>query len=165
VYRGFRIGAAAKYAMDAVDIERFGSVYGDFGIARDFRSGRYNTALAVQHLGSSMSRGSERIQAPTTITLGGATSRQLGPLDGAATLGVSYSELDEFTAGGGAEISWSWLVGYSIAGRAGVHQARHGGDTEFMGGFGFTADRMTLDVAVHRLPGDRAGYRAGLRIR
>ena len=29
----------------------------------------------------------------------------------------------------------------------------------------FTADRMTLDVTVQRLPGDRAGYRAGIRIR
>jgi hypothetical protein len=165
VYRGIRFGAAAKYAMDAVDIERFGKLYGDFGIARDFRGGRYNTALSVQHVGTALSRGSDRIQAPTTVTLGGATSRQLGPLDGAATVGVSYSEVDEVTAGGGAEISWSWLVGYSIAARAGAHQARQGGDTEFMGGLGFTADRMTLDVAIHRLPGDRAGYRAGIRIR
>lgn len=165
VYRGFRFGAAAKYAMDAVDIERFANVYGDFGIARDFRNGRYTTALSVQHVGASLSRGADRIAAPTMATLGASTARQLGPLDAAATAGVSYSELDEVTAGGGAEISWSWLVGYSIAARAGVHQARQGGETEFMGGLGFTADRMTLDVAVHRLPGDRAGYRAGIRIR
>jgi hypothetical protein len=164
-YKGFRIGAAAKYAMDAVDIERFGSTYGDFGLARDFRNGRYSTALSVQHVGASLSRGSETIQAPTTATLGAATSRQLGPLDGVATVGVSYSDLDEFNAGGGAEISWSWLTGYSIAGRAGAHQARQGGNTEIMGGFGFTADRMTLDVAVYRLPNDKAGLRAGIRIR
>jgi hypothetical protein len=164
-YRGFRVGATAKYAMDAVDIERFAHGYGDFGIARDFRQGRYSTGLSVQNVGASLMRGSERIQAPTIATLGAATSRQLGPLDGIATAGVSYSDLDEVTAGGGAELSWSWLSGYSIAGRAGVHQARQGGDTEIMGGFGFTADRMTLDVALHRLPNDKAGIRAGIRIR
>jgi hypothetical protein len=164
-YRGFRLGAAGKYAMDAVDIERFGHAYADVGIARDLRNGRYTIALAGQHLGPSLPRGSERIQAPATATLGAATSRQIGPLDAVATAGVSYSELDELTGGGGAEISWSWLTGYSIAGRAGAHQARQGGDTEIMGGFGFTADRMTLDIAVHRLPNDKAGIRAGIRIR
>ena len=164
-YRGFRVGAAAKYAMDAVDIERFGHLYGDFGLGRDFRQGRYSTALSVQHIGASLTRGSETVQAPTTVTFGAATSRQLGPLDGVATAGVSYSDGDDVTAGGGAELSWSWLSGYSIAARAGAHQARQGGETEIMGGVGFTADRMTLDIAVHRLPNDKAGIRAGIRIR
>ena len=163
VYKGFRIGATAKYAMDAVSLERFGSIYGDVGIARDF--GRYTTALAVQSLGSSLTRATDRIKAPITATLGASTARPLGPLDVAATAGVSYSVDDEVTAGGGAEIGWSWISGYSIAGRAGAHSARHGGDTELMAGFGFTADRMTFDVAAERLPGDRVGYRAGIRIR
>ena len=163
VYKGFRIGATAKYAMDAVSIERFGSIYGDAGIARDF--GRINAALAVQNIGPTLTRGPDEITAPITATLGASTARPLGPLDVAATAGVSYSAEDEITAGGGAEIGWSWISGYSIAGRAGAHSARHGGDTELMAGFGFTADRMTLDFAAERLPGNRAGYRAGIRIR
>jgi hypothetical protein len=158
-YRGFRFGAAAKYAMDAIELER------DAGIARDFRQSRYTTALSVQHFGQSLSRGSDEIKPPTTATLGAATSRQLGPLDAVATAGVSYSKQDDVTVGGGAEISWSWLVGYSIAARAGAHQGRQGEDAQLTGGLGFTADRMTFDVAVERLPGDRAGYRAGIRIR
>ena len=164
-YKGFRLGAAAKYAMDAVELERFGHFYGDAGIARDFRNGRYTAALSVQHIGPALSRGSERIDPPTMATLGASTFRPVGPLDVGATAGVSYSRQDDVTAGGGLEIAWSWLTGYSIAGRAGAHQARQDGDTELMGGFGFTADRMTLDVAVERLPGNRAGYRAGIRIR
>jgi hypothetical protein len=164
-YRGFRVGAAAQYAMDAVDIQRFGGVYGDVGIARDFGNGRYNTGLSVEHIGSAIARASERIQAPTTATLGAATSRQLGPLDAVATAGLSYSDQDELTAGGGAEIGYSWLTGYNIAFRGGAHQARQGGDTEIMGGFGFTADRLTLDATIHRLPGGRGGLRAGIRIR
>ncbi len=163
VYKGYRLGATAKYAMDAFSIQRFGSVYGDAGLAKDF--GRYTTALAVQNIGSSLSRGADQIKAPLTATLGASTARPLGPLDVAATAGVSWSNEDDVTAGGGAEVGWSWLSGYSIAGRAGAHQARQGGDTELMAGFGFTADRMTLDIAAERLRGNRAGYRAGIRIR
>ena len=105
------------------------------------------------------------IDVPTVATLGVASGRSLGPIDALATAGVSYSREDELTAGGGAEIAWSWLSGYNIAVRAGAHQARQKGDTELMGGFGFTADRLTLDVAAERLPDNRAGYRAGIRIR
>jgi hypothetical protein len=164
-YKGFRLGAAAKYAMDAIDIERFGQAYGDVGIARDFFRGQYTMGLAVQHIGASLTRGAEKIQPPTTATFGVATARQLGPLDGAATAGVSWSQQDDVTVGGGVELGWSWISGYNIAVRGGVHQARQDGDTEIMGGFGFTADRVTLDVAVQRLPGNRAGYQAGIRIR
>ena len=162
-YRGLRIGAAAKYAMDATDADRYRNVYGDAGIARDF--GRYTAAFSVQNIGSSLERGAVTIDAPTVATLGVASGRSLGPFDALATAGVSYSREDELTAGGGAEIGWSWLSGYSIAARAGAHQARQNGDTELMGGVGFTADRLTLDVAAERLPGNRAGYRAGIRIR
>jgi hypothetical protein len=162
-YKGVRIGAAAKYALDADAADRYRNVYGDVGLARDF--GRYSTALSVQNLGSSLERGPVTIKVPTTATLGVGTARPLGPFDANATAGVSYSREDELTAGGGAEIGWSWLSGYSVAVRAGAHQARQNGDTELMAGFGFTADRTTLDFAAERLPGNRAGYRAGIRIR
>jgi hypothetical protein len=164
-WKGYRLGAAAKYAMDAIDLERFGQVYGDAGIAHDYFRGRYTAALSVQHIGGSLTRGADRIKPPTMATFGVATARQLGPLDGAATAGVSYSAQDDVTAGGGLELAWSWITGYSVAVRGGAHQARQDGDAEIMGGFGFTADRVTLDVAVQRLPGNRAGYQAGVRIR
>jgi hypothetical protein len=162
-YKGVRIGAAAKYAVDADATDRYRNIYGDVGVGRDF--GRYTTALSVQNLGSALQRGVVTIKVPTTATFGVATARALGPLDGLATAGVSYSKEDEVTVGGGAEIAWSWLSGYNVAMRAGAHQARQDGDTEIMGGVGFTADRMTFDVTAERLPGNRAGYRAGIRIR
>jgi hypothetical protein len=164
-YKGFRLGATAKYAMDAVDIERFGQAYGDAGIARDFSSGKYTAGLAVQHIGMALDRGSDRIQPPTTATLGAATSQQLGPFDAIATAGVSWSEQDDVSGGGGAEVSWSWLSGYSIAARLGGHTHRLGDDNTIMGGLGFTADRMTFDIAAEQLAGNRVGYRAGIRIR
>ena len=162
-YKGTRIGASAKYAVDGDATDRYRNIYGDVGLGRDF--GRYSAGLAVQNIGSSLDRGVVNIKVPTMATLGVSTARSFGPFDGAATAGVSYSKEDEVTVGGGGEINWGWLSGYNIALRAGAHQARQDGDTELMGGVGFTADRMTFDVAAERLPGNRAGYRAGIRIR
>lgn len=163
VYRGFRLGAAAKYAMDVVDIERFSGAYGDAGIAREF--GRFTTALSVQNIGADISRGSESIRAPLLATLGVATTRIMGPLDVTGTAGVSTSAEDEISAGGGAEVVWGWISGYTIAGRAGFHQARQGGDHEITLGAGLTADRTSIDLAAHRVTENHWAYRLGLRIR
>jgi hypothetical protein len=164
-YKGFRLGAAAKYAMDVVDIERFGHAYGDVGVARDFRSGRYTAGLAVQHIGTGLDRGAQEIAAPTTATLGLSTSQALGPFDVVATAGLSYSDEDQLSGGGGAEIGWSWLNGYSIAARVGGHTHRQGQENVVMGGIGFTADRLTFDLTAHQLESHTVGYRAGIRIR
>ena len=163
VYRGFRLGASAKYAMDIVSLERFAGAYVDAGIAREF--GRYTTALAVQNLGQRHVRGGNRIETPSVATLGVATARPIGPLDVTATAAAAMDFDRELSGGGGAEVGWSWLNGYSIAGRFGVNHGRFSDDTDLMAGFGFTADRMTFDIAAERLPGDRFGYRAGIRIR
>jgi hypothetical protein len=163
VYKGFRLGAAAKYAADSRSNRADQGVYGDVGIAREV--GRFTAALAVQHLGKSVKGVTRTIEAPITTTLGASTARPLGPFDVVATGGVAYSAEDELNGGGGLEVGWSWISGYSIAVRGGAHSARQGGDTELMGGFGFTADRTTFDLGVERLPGNRAGYRAGFRIR
>jgi hypothetical protein len=162
VFHRFRLGASANYAVDAVSLERFSNVYADLGVARDF--GRYSSALAVQHLGPSIQRGGADIDPPVTATLGVATSRQLGPLDLLATTAVSATEEKVF-GGLGAEIGWSWISGYSIAGRGGIHQPNAAGIADRTAGFGFTADRLTIDLAAELLDRGRVSYRAGLRIR
>lgn len=162
VYKGFRLGASANYAADAVNLERFSNVYADLGIGRDF--GRYSTALSVQHLGPSLTRGAQTIEAPMMATLGVATSRAVGPLDLVATTALSANE-KHLSGGLGAEVGWSWISGYSIAGRAGLHQPRDVGVAEYTAGFGLVADRLAIDLAAELLHGDRVSYRAGLRIR
>ncbi|MEO5567294.1 MAG: hypothetical protein ABIR92_02305, partial [Gemmatimonadaceae bacterium] len=162
VYKGFRFGASAKYASDVVALDRFSSGYGDVGIGKDF--GRYSTGLAVQHLGPPITRSSVEIKPPTTATLGIATSRAVGPLDVLATAAVIAS--DAQVAGGfGAEVGWSWINGYSIAARGGLHRPREVGIAGYTAGFGFTADRLSIDVAAELLSRDRVSYRAGIRIR
>ncbi|HET9426150.1 MAG TPA: hypothetical protein VFO55_12350 [Gemmatimonadaceae bacterium] len=162
VIKGFRLGASVNYATDVLNIERFSAVYGDIGIGRDF--GRYSTALAVQHLGPSLRRGSEKIEAPATATLGVATSRAVGPLDVVATTALFANE-ERVSGGVGAEVGWSWISGYSVAGRAGFRQPKEAGVARYTAGFGFIADRLAIDVAAEILEGDHMSYRAGLRIR
>jgi hypothetical protein len=163
VYKGFRFGAAAKYAADAVDMERFSGLYADAGIAREI--GRYTAALSVQNLGESMSRGSQPIKPPMTATLGTATSRPMGPLDVIATAAASWSKEDDFTGGAGAEIGWSWIAGYNVYGRGGFHTPRTFGGADFTGGFGLVADRTAIDFAAEFFPAGRKAFRAGIRIR
>jgi hypothetical protein len=162
VVRKFRVGVSANYASDAVDLQRYTGVYGDVGIGRDF--GRYSTGLAVQHIGRSIDRGADDIKAPMQATLGASTSRALGPLDGVATAAVIANQ-EQVSGAGGIELGWSWISGYSIAGRAGIHQPNEAGVADYTTGFGFTADRLTIDLAAEFLKGGRASYRAGLRIR
>lgn len=162
VYKGFRFGAAAKYASDVVGLDRYSGFYGDFGIGKDF--GRYATALALQHVGPSISRRSVDVDPPITATLGVATSRPVGPLDVVATAALIASE--ERIAGGiGGEVGWSWISGYSVAARAGLRQPREVGMAAYTAGFGFTADRLSIDIAAELLSRDRVSYRAGIRIR
>lgn len=162
VYKGFRLGAAAKYASDVGELDRFSGVYGDLGIAKDF--GRYSTGLAVQHVGPSITRSSVEIRPPMTATLGVATSRAVGPLDLLATAAVIVSK-EQVAGGFGAEVGWSWISGYSIAARGGLHQPREVGIAGYTAGFGFNADRLSLDFAAELLSRERVSYRAGIRIR
>lgn len=162
VVRKFRMGISANYATDAVDLERYSGVYADVGIGRDF--GRYSTGLAVQHIGRPIDRGANDIKAPMQATLGASTSRQLGPFDGVFTA-AAIANQEKVSGAAGAEIGWSWISGYNIAARAGLHQPNEAGVADYTTGFGFTADRVSIDLAAEFLDGGRVSYRAGLRIR
>lgn len=165
VIKGFRIGAAANYAADQIGSARHHNVLGDVGVSHDFL--RYFTgALAVQHLGGRMKEPGISIEPPMKATLGVAGTGPVGPLDVVVTTALSSFNEGHLSGGLGAEVGWSWLSGYSIAGRAGVRQPREPGEAAATAGFGFVADRLAVDVAAEFfLKGDRVGYRAGFRIR
>ncbi len=173
VYRGFRFGASANYAVDEIGIDRFRNVVGDVGVAHDF--GHFTTALALQHLGTGMdinpppstnpllTGGS--ITPPMKATLGGGWAAPAGPLDLTATAAVSATREGHLSPGIGGEASWSWLSGYALSARAGLRHPHGIGDPTLTGGVGFVADRVAIDGAVEFLKASRAGFRAGARVR
>jgi hypothetical protein len=177
VYRGFRFGASANYAVDEIGIDRFRNVVGDVGVARDFS--HFTTALALQHLGPGISINAPptfagsinplltggSIKPPMKATLGAGWAAPAGPLDLTATAAVSATREGHLSPGIGGEASWSWLSGYAISARVGVRHPHEIGDARYTSGVGFVADRVAIDVAAEILKNNRVGYRAGFRVR
>jgi hypothetical protein len=181
VYKSVRVGVAAKYVDDQLPDVRINQAAFDVGLAKDFRR-FYTIALAVQNIGGSTTYPcpsctialspvppspalTVRAKLPLRSTLGLATSRQLGPFDAAATLGLSLLRGDWLRPAGGGELSYSWLDGYSVALRLG--SASPGvGESSATGGIGFTMDRLTIDYgAESSWSGRGVQHRIGLRIR
>ena len=166
--KGYRIGLSANYGVDEIGLDRFRNVAADVGVGKDFN--RWTTGLSLQHLGAPMNSGvygfsSDSIKLPMKATLGGGWSGPAGPLDIVALAGVSGTLEGHVSPAVGAEAAWSWLSGYSIAFRGGARYPANVDDPKYTAGFGFTADRTTVDIAGEVMSNDRTGIRLGVRIR
>lgn len=185
-FKGFRLGAAAKYATDEIPAVRIQSGALDVGVAKDLAR-FYTVALVVQNIGKSTSLrcvghaelGHEPcdvaaepgqpgfdvpIYLPLRTTLGGSFSHELGEFDFASTAAVSLLRSNLLIPAGGAELGYSWLDGYSVALRAGARRPLPGEGT-FTAGAGFNVDHLSIDYALETLSGSRVAHRIGLRIR
>lgn len=166
VWKGVRWGASANYAVDQVGLARYRNVVADVGAAKDFA--RFFTAgLSLQHLGLSAEAPGlpEEMSPPMKATLGIAGSGPVGPFDILLTTAASAQREGTVSGGFGAEVGWSWLSGYSILGRGGIRHPTEPGEPALSAGFGFIADRLSIDIAAEFFDNNRTGYRAGLRIR
>jgi hypothetical protein len=168
VYKGLRVGIAAKYAEETAIEAHVGRGALDVGLSKDFL--RYFTAgLAVQNIGQSMAIPTlptdvSSANLPLRTTLGLQASHAVGEFDLVATGAVSMLRSDFVVPAGGAELGYSWLDGYSIALRAGARRGLPGEGT-LTAGAGFTVDRLSVDYAVETLGTSRVGHRVGIRVR
>ncbi len=170
LYKGFRIGAAVKYAADHVSAPastgapeaRQSVMLADFGVSRNLVGGV--GALAVQNLGPAFVDDAETIRVPRQVLLGWSTTHAAGPLD----LGL-YSQLalrHGWTApGGGLEIGYSWIEGYNIAFRVGARRPETETERACALGAAFTADRITVEYSVQLFDGGRAAHGVTVRWR
>ena len=181
VYKSVRVGVAAKYVDDQLPDVRINRAAFDVGLAKDFMR-FYTVALAVQNIGGSTTYPcpsctialsntppsptlNVRAELPLRTTLGMATSRQLGPFDGAATFGLSMLRSNLLRPAGGFELGYSWLDGYGLALRVGSASPSVG-ESSATGGLGFTMDRLTIDYGAEASwSGRGVQHRIGLRIR
>jgi hypothetical protein len=68
--------------------------------------------------------------------------------------------------GGGVELAYTWLEGYTIAVRAGARTAPPATDVRHLtAGAGLTLDRLTFDYALESLTGSGHAHRLGVRLR
>ena len=150
LFKGFRTGAALKYAEDRVEGSSAGGsetssmlhgvLLGDVGISHPGLSG--TVALAVQNIGE---RGSVRL--PTRTTLGWAAQIPVGEFDVGVT--TQDSERNKWIGGGGGlEAGYGWIEGWSVVARAGAHNTEASGQRPFTMGGSLNADRLVLDYAL-----------------
>lgn len=164
---GMRAGAAIRYAEDRADGERSGKASVDVGLARSL--GRVTVGLAAQHLGSDISRDGTVADQPARISVAAMT--QVIPLgvwfDLVLAAGVTWERHRDLSPGGGAEIAWVPLQGWTFAARAGVRRVDGGGSPSehpFSAGASFGVDRFWLDYAFEPVRGTGSIHRVGIRL-
>ncbi|HUX32722.1 MAG TPA: hypothetical protein VMV51_02520 [Gemmatimonadaceae bacterium] len=159
---GFRVGANAKMLQQQIGTLRDTRGSLDGGVSHELWRG--TAGLSVQNVGPALRAYPGRVSQPSRANLGYTTGRyEAGPLDLSAVATASVLRGRAFVAGGGGEVSYSWLEGYAVAAQAGVRRAAEG-EGPWTAGVSVSADRFTLEYAFESRR-DRAGaHRVGIRI-
>lgn len=161
----FRVGFGAKYAEDRVDgvpslgIPSIlkGVLLGDAGISHSLLSG--TAALAVQNVGDD-----SRILLPIQTTLGWARQMQAQQLD--LAFAAQVSERNQWIGGGGGvEVGYGWIEGWSGSLRAGLRRPETSAQRPVSLGAGLNADHLGLDYALELFEGGRYAHHISLRWR
>lgn len=157
-FNGRRVGLSAKYAASQFGDNRLERGLVDAGISQDFK--RYFTASVVAR-DIPLNHTAWGAHEYNTV-VGLAASFPAGPFDVVTASDGSFSRSGSFEGAFGAEASWSWLSGYSVAARTGIF----GGDLHGINaGLGFTRDRVSIDYAFDQRAAGHTGHRLGLRVR
>jgi hypothetical protein len=160
---GFRAGVNAKLLEQTIGATRDSRGSLDAGLSRDLWRGTFG--LTLQNLGPSFRAPLGAVSQPTRTSLGFSSGRyEAGPFDLTAAATASLLRGRDFVAGGGGELSYSWLDGYAVAARAGVRRAAEG-EGPWTAGIGISADRLSLDYAFESRDGRPGAHRIGVRIR
>jgi hypothetical protein len=173
-YRRFRFGVAAKYAEDAAPAEsptsgllvtpsRGSALMADAGVSHALWTG--TAGLAVQNIGHPYRLGAARYQLPTQVALGWSAQKQWGPLDFGYATQMLARRGGWVGAAGGVEVGWSWIEGYSVAGRVGARRTETPGERPVGLGASFTADRLTVDYGANLFAGNTAAHYVTVRWR
>lgn len=161
----FRVGLGAKYAEDRVDgVPSLGTpsilkgvLLGDAGISHSLLSG--TAALAVQNIGDD-----SRIALPIQTTLGWARQMVAQQLD--LAFAAQVSERNKWIGGGGGvEVGYGWIEGWSAALRAGLRRPETSAQRPVSLGAGLSADHLGLDYALELFEGSRYAHHISLRWR
>jgi hypothetical protein len=174
VYKGLRIGAAGKYALDRVSMPavgagtlnptpiNHGALMVDVGVSRTLFGG--TAAASMQNMGNDPNEDGIRVALPKQLLLGWSRTQGAGPLDLGMYTQVTVRE--GWTAvGGGLELGYSWIEGYNVALRVGARRTESPSEYPVALGAAFTADRLTLEYAVQFFDVGRAANGVTIRWR
>ena len=160
-YKGFKIGAAGKYAADRSYINA-STLLLDLGASRPIFGG--TAAIAFQNLGRHSLKEMPWAPLPRQIAAGWAMSKTAGPLDLSFFTQASY-RTDWASAAAGVEAGYSWIEGLSVTMRAGLRRPEVTGEVPLSLGGAFTADRLTVEYAIRMYDNSRNAHLVTIRWR
>jgi hypothetical protein len=163
---GVRTGLTAKWIEQRVAGERgaTGAIDVSTGLTL---APAFAFGLAVQDIGPGARVGADRLQPPTRVLLGAATTRgaPVGPLDLSGSFAASVGTDGSVRYGGGLEAGYWPVVGRTFFLRAGLREADDDRVRPYTLGGGFGGDRITLDYALGLYDGGATSHRVALRWR
>jgi len=162
---GVRVGVAGKVVEQQLPGVRAAAAAVDVGVARQV--GPVMLAVAAQNLGGALRLGPAGTwELPRRATAGASVDFvPLGPFDLAASAAVAFHDDGEVVPGGGLELAYTPLEGYTIAGRVGLRRVVGDDVGPVSLGAMLARDRLALEYAYQPL--DAAGdlHRLGVRVR
>ncbi len=171
VYKGFRVGAAAKYVSDiaspaptVLNPVRINQhlLLADVGVARNLFRGA--AAIVFQNIGRHSRDGGVTLPIPRQVALGWSMVRGAGPFDLGVFTQVAHRK-GWTTPAAGVEVGYGWLEGYSVMFRAGARRAETDAEKPISLGAAFTMDRLTVEYALRMFDGGRTSNGVTLRWR
>jgi hypothetical protein len=171
-FKGFRIGAAGKYAEDRVSgggaagtgiaPALHGVFVGDVGVSHNLWTGI--AGLSIQNIGRRAEETASHLNVPLEASLGWSATKQVGELDVGVATQVTARK-GWITPGGGVEVGYSWIEGYAVTLRAGARRPETSAEHPFALGAAFNADRLTLEYALQFFDGGHSANRMTFRWR
>lgn len=171
VYKGFRFGAAGKYASDrvsmpagvdaAASVDRH-ALLADFGVARNILGGV--GGLSVQNLRRDSVDGDSRLVMPRQLLMGWSRTKAAGPID-LALYTQAIVRHGWTSPGAGLDVGYSWIEGYNVALRVGARRPETPSEHPVTFGAALTVDRVTVEYAIQRFDGGRSANGVTIRWR
>jgi len=171
VYRNLRIGGAGKFVSDrvstlpgapaVVSIDQHAWL-GDVGVARNLWIGV--AAFSVQNLGRTTAVDATTLLTPRQFLAGYSLSKSVGPFD-LSMFGQATMRKDWWAPGGGLEVGYSWIEGYTFTARVGATRPETTREQPIAVGFGLAADRLTVEYAARFFEGTHPSHTVTVRWR
>jgi hypothetical protein len=170
VVKGFRLGAAGKYAADRLGGAGLvanarpedGVLLADVGVARNIFGGV--AAFSAQNLGRRSIGDETTPTIPRQLLMGWSIARPAGPLDLALFSQVLVRE--GWTApGAGLDVAYSWIEGCVVALRAGIRRPESSAERPYAFGGALTIDRVSVEYSVQFFDDRQFGHGVTLRWR
>lgn len=173
---GLDAGVVARYVEQRIDAVDDGLFAFDIGLAKDL--GPAIISLSARNLGSDVevdalpcndppcAPSPQSLEVPTNVALGVSTEQfEVGEFDMFLTGQLMRRDDGEMVPGGGLELSYWPVQGYTFRLRGGLQRVVEDGRSPLTFGAAFSGDALTIEYAFQSFDQDGNAHRLGILIR